>query len=83
MEWLDKAIRKNGGYKKTASDSGISEHHLRNAGSGRRPLGLKAVTKLKEVLPRIPQWRWLEALSANNDTRRRRRADAAESNSAA
>lgn len=82
MEWLDKAIRKHGGYRKTAMDAGISEHHLRNAGSGRRALGMTAVTRLAEVLPRVPKWRWLEALSADNDSRVRRREATASAKSA-
>lgn len=63
MDWLDKAIRKAGGYRAVSEASGVSEFHLRNAGAGRRRIGWKAVNKLKAVLPSVPQKRWYEALS--------------------
>ena len=62
MDWLDKAIRKAGGYRKVAELTGISEHHLRNAGTGRRGIGPAAVLKLQAALPKIPAKRWVEAM---------------------
>jgi len=62
MKWLDKAIRKAGGYRKVAEITGITEPHLRNAGSGRRGIGPDAVEKLQAAFPTIPARLWLEAL---------------------
>jgi hypothetical protein len=62
MDWLDKAIRKAGGYREVSRLSGVSEYHLRNAGTGRRGIGIASVAKLRPVLPKVPEKRWLEAL---------------------
>lgn len=62
MKWLDNAIKKAGGYKEVAARIVISEHHLRNVGTGRRPLGRSLLQKLQAEFPKIPNKRWVEAL---------------------
>jgi hypothetical protein len=65
MEWLDKAIRKAGGYRAVSEAAGVSEFHLRNAGTGRRRLGKSSVAKLRPVLAGVPAKRWFEVLSGD------------------